>query len=161
MALVMDVVRQIEAAFRDVTHPGDAAMLNSDCLDDHEDDVRALRGFLSWQSIPDKVIESENAGLTALSPRAFQFYLPAYMKWSLLNLRASSAFTSDATIYALAPTASRIEQLVSRYSLLSPAQVRAVVSFLRIMADSPDFADADTAMQALRSYWLPRLESGA
>jgi hypothetical protein len=157
----MEAVRQIEAAFRDVEHPGDPAMLNPDCLDDHEDDIRALRSFSSWQSIPDHVIESENAGLTALSPRAFQFYLPAYMKWSLLNFRSSSAFTSDATICALTPTASRIEQRASRYAPLSPAQVRAVVSFLQVMADSPDFADAETAKQALRSYWLPRLESGA
>jgi hypothetical protein len=154
-------VREIEAAFRDVTRPGDADALDPGSLDNHEVDIRALRGFSSWQSIPDDVIELENAGLTSLSPLAFQFYLPAYMKWSLLNFRATSAFTADATVYALAPTSAFPDRSFSRYALLSPAQVRAVVSFLRVMASSPDCADAKAAEQALRSYWLPRLESGA
>jgi hypothetical protein len=156
----MEAVREIEAAFRDVQHPGDANMLDPESLDNHENEIRGLRGFSSWQSIPDDIVALENAALNFLSPLAFQFYLPAYMKWSLLNLRASSSFTADATIYALTPS-SHFVHSVARYALFSPAQVRAVVSFLRVMAASPDSADAEVAEQGLRSYWLPRLEDGA
>jgi hypothetical protein len=161
MDSVVAVVQEIEAAFGEVQHPGEANMLHPACLGDHESDIGPLRGFTSWQSIPGQTIELEHSGLTALSAPAFQFYLPAYMRWSLLNFRANPAFTSDATIYALAPSVSQPEYSVSRYVQLSPAQVRAVVSFLKAMAASPDHADAEVAERALHSYWLPRLGSGA
>jgi len=158
---VIETVREIEAAFRDVRPPAYTDVLEPGSLDDHENEIKALRGFSSWGSIPDDVIALWSSALNFLSARAFQFYLPAYMKWSLLNFRKNPSFTSDATIYALSPTAKSYERRASLYAVFTPAQVRAVVSFLRVMSASPDFADADAAGQALRSYWLTRLESGA
>ena len=52
MDTVVSVVHEIEAAFRDVQHPGEANMLHPACLDDHESDIGALRGFTSWQPHP-------------------------------------------------------------------------------------------------------------
>jgi hypothetical protein len=129
-------------------------------LDDHEGDIGALRGYTTWQAIPDRVIEYENAGLTPLSARAFQFYIPAYMKWSLLNFHTSNSATSDTTIYALAPGSLPRSYTVARYALLSAPQIHAVVSFLQAMAASPDYADARVAEEALNLYWLPRLPAG-
>ena len=152
-------LREIESAFRDVVYPGDAHLLNPEALDDHEIDIRSLRGYRSWREIPDDVVVSENAGLAMVSAAAFQFFLPAYMHWVLRHFSSSDAFTVDSTIYALAPRVGTPEHRISKFTLLTPAQVAAVAAFLRVMAASPSFVDAAVAEEALRTYWLPRLES--
>ena len=57
MDLVAEAVLEVEAAFRDVLHPGEPNMLHPDCLGDHEPDIGALRGFSSWQSIPSRMLK--------------------------------------------------------------------------------------------------------
>jgi hypothetical protein len=153
-------VREVETAFREIAYPGDERLLHPKLLDDHEIDIRPLRGYTSWRSVPDPVLELENAGLGALSAAAFQFFLPAYMQWTLKHFSSSDAFTVDSTIYALAPHGSTREFSISKYALFTPAQASAVVAFLRVMAASPSLVDATAAEEALRTYWLPRLESG-
>jgi uncharacterized protein DUF6714 len=157
MAEVSVALREIEMAFQDVAYPGDKNLLDPRALDDHEIDIRALRGHSAWQGIPDSVLELESAGLGMTSPAAFRFFLPAYMQWVLRRFSSSDSFTVDSTIYALAPHLGTPEHRVERFALLTPAQVAAVVAFLRIMAASPRLVDAEVAEEALRSYWLPRV----
>ncbi len=159
MSAVDAALQEVEAAFRDVPYPGDAHLLHPEALDDH--DIRTLRGYTSWRSVPDPVLELENAGLASLSAAAFQFFLPAYMHWTLRHFSNSDAFTVDSTIYSLAPSVGTSAYQIAKFALLTQAQVAAVAAFLRVMAASPSFVDAEVAEEALRTYWLPRLESGA
>jgi hypothetical protein len=154
-------LREIETAFGDLPYPGAECLLHPGALDDHEIDIGKLRGHTSWRSVPDPVLELEDAALGALSAAAFQFFVPAYMHWTLRHFSSSDAFTVDSTIYALAPHLGTPEFRISKFALLTSAQISAVVAFLRVMAASPDFVDAGVAQEALRTYWLPRLESCA
>jgi hypothetical protein len=151
------LVQQVEVAFASVPHPGDGNLLHPET--NAEEEVRSFRGYRAWQDVPASVISRES--LAFLSPAAFRFFLPAFLRHALLSFRRSSDFTVDSTIYALNPGADDLrEYSLSQYSKVEPKEARAVCDFLSHMAALPGEVDASAARKAL-SFWQARVEGAA
>jgi hypothetical protein len=150
-----EVLLQIEEAFGGVPYPGDERLLYPGGVDDY--DIACLRGFRDWRAIPEDVVSSAYAAPSFLSPAAFRFFLPAFMRFVLRNYESRNSVCVDATIYALCPLMRRGQALYryseSQYTELDCGQRKAVVSFLAFMAGVGErFVDVRAALRALR-YW--------
>lgn len=145
------VIRQIEAAFVDVTYPGDEQMLHPDCFDDM--DIAAFYGSTSWPDIPAKTIALEYAALSFVSAAGFQFLIPAYMIWTLRNINADR-MTVESTLWSLDIEMSngRFRDFrLSKCALLTAEQRAAIKAFLTVLLDHRYLAgDAKTALDG---YW--------
>ncbi|MDX1710961.1 MAG: DUF6714 family protein [Rhodovibrionaceae bacterium] len=155
------VRRQIEAAFAAAEQPGDGELLHPQCMDDvdilsfYSDAAcnAAFGGAPHWREVPDATIVYEYAALTAFSPKAFRFYLPAYLLYTLAHY-ADPEYAAESTLRALDPGTDK-EMLhgfmASHYALLDAAETDAVVAFLELMAEDPDLAEFAEA--ALVNWW--------
>ena len=146
-------IKIIIEGFGETQLPGGQNLLHRECCDDS--DIRAFYGKL-WNEVDSAVLERENAALCFFSPTAFQYYLPAYLIWTLRNFRTSDSFTVDSTIYSLDPTTKSkgtvCDFAESKFTLFTPAQKSAISAFLEFMASEPDHCDAQAAKSALK-YW--------
>ena len=138
-----EVIAAIQAAFAEVERLPDEQLFVPAADDLWVD--RLLGGSGPWSAVPDSAIEYENAALTAVTTSGLQFFLPAYMCWTLRNPQSSSA-TVDNTIYRLADEGTR---LTARG--FSTAQRQAVQSFLAWAAETSS-VDSPAAQLALQ-YW--------
>ncbi|WP_377192896.1 DUF6714 family protein [Ruegeria meonggei] len=141
----------IKAAFDCLEPPSDDELLHPDCMDDV--DILEFYGGVKWQEMTDRMIVYGYAAPTAFSPKAFQYYLPAYLIWTLRN-PDSPEYASESIIQALDPGTSK-EMLhdfrKSKFSLLSLEQKEAVRRFLCHFANHPDLGE--DAERALLNYW--------
>jgi hypothetical protein len=148
---IEELVRDIEAAFGHLDPPGDDKLLHPRCFDDM--DIEAFYGAPHWRDVAPEIIGHENAALCFFSPEGFQFYLPAYMTWSLRHYESGSASVLH-TLYSLDPGMwsgeLRAFQL-SKFELLTPEQRKTIVAFLDLFQDDEDLADL--AENALENYW--------
>ncbi len=148
---IEEVAREIETAFGRLTHPGDDKLLHPRCFDDM--DIEAFYGGPHWRDVPSDVIDRENAALCFLSPKGFQFYLPAYMIWTLRNYDGGSASVLH-TLYSLDPGEPDDELRAfqtSKFELLTPDQRRAIIDFLGLFQDHEDLGSV--AERAMENYW--------
>lgn len=145
------IIREIEAAFAQVEHPGDQSLLHSQCMDDHDIDIEDFYGDIHWRDVPDDIIERNNASLRFFSPEAFRFYLPAFLTWVLRNFAATDSFTVDSTIYSLDPGDDDLGDFAkSKYSLLDHRQRTAVANLLNYLkANGQGMVDEDAVKKAL------------
>lgn len=109
----------------------------------------------NWEEIRADDIADESSALTAVTPRGWQFLLPAYMIWHLQNYnRPTDSNTVDHVVWNLTWSESTDDYIAEGFRTLSPEQVRAVDAFLTFIARQTDdatlAADAETAR---RSYW--------
>src|SRR6266545_636480 len=151
-----DLVTQIRHAFLQVKRPPDEKLLHFPDVGD-ELWVESFLGDTDtdWIAVSPDKIEKEYAALTAFSPSAFVYYLPAYMTWVLNNYTTSSSNTVDHTLYGLDLT-DREEDvrriMEDRFSVLSKEQGKAVLAFLKYMNRIRE-ADSKAAHRAIASYW--------
>lgn len=151
-----DLVTQIRHAFLQVKRPPDEKLLHFPDVGD-ELWVESFLGDTDtdWIAVSPDKIEKEYAALTAFSPSAFVYYLPAYMTWVLNNYTTSSSNTVDHTLYGLDLT-DREEDvrriMEDRFSVLSKEQGKAVLAFLKYMSGIRK-ADSEAALRAIASYW--------
>ncbi len=126
------LIAKIEAAFAEVKHPNGR----------------------DWRDEPHLAIENSPFVVHA-SPKAFPYYLPAYMIWVLRNYRTTGSLTVKGTLDSLDAGAGRVRQSkVSRFSVLTTPQRIAVVAFLEFMRKHSDrFAYSLRALKALDSWW--------
>ena len=147
MTTAEEALAAIEAAFRDQERPSDADLLHPRCFDDM--DLEGLYPISHWTEMTDADVVGCYASLSFLSAAGFRHFLPAYMRFVLRNPESAEAVVSS-TIWALDPTIHEgdlADFARSKYELLADAQRRAVVAFLRAMAQfDPD------AGRALRSW---------
>ncbi len=146
------LVREIGEAFAGCAQPSDDELLHPDCMDDV--DVLEFYGGVRWQDMTDEMIVYGYAAPTAFSPKAFQYYLPAYLIWTLNNLD-STEYAAESILLALDP-GTEAEMLhdfrKSKFSLFTPAQVAVIKKFLWHVSTHPDLgAIAD---RALVNYWM-------
>ncbi len=147
-----ELSRKIKEAFEDVSPPADDELLHPDCMDDC--DILQFYGGVSRQEFSDDMIVYNYAALTAFSAKAFRYYLPAYLLWTLRN-RDSIEYVGEATLRALDPGTS--DEMLhdfrkSHFAGFNRNQIEAVKAFLMGFSEWPDlheFADA-----ALLNYWL-------
>ena len=146
------LIDEIDEAFEGLEPPEDNELLHPDCMDDV--DILEFYGGRRRQDMTDENIIYSYAAPTAFSPKAFRYYLPAYLIWTLKN-RDTVEIAAETILLALDPGTER--ELLhdfrkSKFSLLTTQQIAVVKSFLWDMAKHPDlgeFADC-----ALVNYWI-------
>ncbi len=155
---VEEIVALIREAFAGVERPKKKDLLH---FPDVGDDLW-IESFLDdtetdWADIDPKKIEYECNALTAFSPAAWRYYLPAYMTWDLRNYwTTSGSNTVDHVIYALELTRDpRIRKVTMPcFEALSKEQSKAVLAFLEFMSEVPDNqVDSKVARRAIEDYW--------
>jgi hypothetical protein len=156
MALDSEVVRttiaEIERAFAGLRPPGDERLLHPQCMDDG--DIVDFYHAPDWRHLNDDAIVSNYAAPSFFSAEAFQYYMPAFMIWSL-NHDDTIEYAAESTLRAFDPTAGDAELQafqVSKYALFTDPQRKAVIRFLQAFSAHPDLGEI--AMDALTNYWL-------
>ena len=79
-----EIAREVEVAFRDVPYPGDEDLIGSP---NHWESPEVLDSFQGrhWRGVPLTVLFTHRLSLSLFSPKAFLFYLPAYLIAALLH----------------------------------------------------------------------------
>lgn len=148
---VAAAVAAIEAAFAELTPPGDDALLHPQCRDDG--DIAEFYGAPDRRELPEALLIRSYAAPSFFSAAAFRYYLPAFMLWALSHPE-SPEYLAEATLRAFDPggagEALRDFQ-VSKFALFDAAQRRAVVRFLEAFAGDRELGPLAAA--ALRGYW--------
>ncbi|WP_282154235.1 DUF6714 family protein [Ruegeria atlantica] len=147
-----DLATRIIAAFDGLDPPADGELLHPECMDDV--DILEFYGGVKWHEMTDQMIIYNYAAPTAFSAKAFQYYLPAYLIWTLLN-SDSREYASESILLALDPGTSKEmlhEFRKSKFNQLTPAQKEAVLRFLYFFSDHPDLGEF--AESALVNYWI-------
>ncbi len=150
--LLQELINQIREAFDAVPQPSDEELLHPDCMDDC--DILQFYGGVRWQDMSDEMIVYNYAALTAFSPKAFRYYLPAYLLWTLRNAD-SIEYVGEAALRALdpgAPSEMLHDFRKSHYSDLDAGQIEAVKVFLTLLGNHPDLGEY--ADEALLNHWL-------
>lgn len=150
----------IEKAFARVRYPGDTALLHPGYSGANAE-VRGFQGKAwtsDWRRIPREVIEENYSSLLFLSPRAFQFFLPAYMSCALTagsgdRTRSVLSFT----LYCLNPEVNEqafLEHFLGQVQGFTAQQREAVRSFLELIRDEHhDETLRREAVDGLERYW--------
>ncbi|WP_299987134.1 DUF6714 family protein [uncultured Ruegeria sp.] len=146
------LITLINTAFDGLDPPLDDELLHPDCMDDV--DILEFYGGIRWPEMTDQMIIHGYAAPTAFSAKAFQYYLPAYLIWTLRN-SDSPEYANESILLALDPGTSK-EMLhdfrKSKFSLLTPEQKEVVARVLHYFADHPDLGEF--AEMALVNYWM-------
>jgi hypothetical protein len=151
--------RLCEEAFSDVARPSDELLLRADSGDDL--DVRGFYGGIwgqDWRAIPPDVIEMQYASLSAFSPEALHFYLPAYVTHALSVERTrTGSVVLPSLVWALTPGRQNTERLSALAQRLTDTQGRVLLRFLELVRDEDDYtwlrADAQRAIDWLWSKY--------
>ncbi len=146
------LIDEIERAFADGVPPPDDRLLHPDCRDDV--DILEFFGGPLRSELRDQTIVTHYAALTAFSPEAFQYYLPAFLIWTLNHLD-DGEYATESTLVALDPGTEREmlhEFRKSHFDLLTAEQIAAVRHALWHIAEHPDLGEF--AESALVNYWI-------
>lgn len=158
------VLREIEAAFDGISREGGLSLHEAEIVDNYgtpaqRDDARTLDTDTRWQDVPSGDIRTYHWILAALDPIGYRYYLPAYMTWSLMNLKSPRDTTSiDATIMSLTrgEDEAHEEWEFDRFSVFTPRQADAIARFLQFFVAHAGGALATEAGLALDRYWKTR-----
>lgn len=156
------VIREIDAAFSGVRRDDGISLYEAAVIDDHGSVDERMRARARdteecWQDVPAADIECYYYILSFLDADGFHYYLPAYMVWSLRSFETTDSLSVDHTIYSLARHAEPelAEWQMERFSAFTSEQAKAILSFLRYMAQqSRSQVDTDAASAAIADYWL-------
>ncbi len=151
------LIAQITQAFEGVSREDGVTLHEARVIDDWggEEERAAARGLdtdTHWQEVPPQWIEQLWDAYSLLDSKGWRYYLPAYMVHALRCSGSTSA--GDSVIYScLLPEEPELrEHGLSRFSVLTLEQSRAVCRFLRFNAAYGE-ADEVAARRALEAYW--------
>ncbi len=149
------LILRIQEAFVEVSR-GDGETLHQACLEDFydTDEPEWITAGLKdpeehWSDVPDWKLESGSTSLYYFNVAGWQFYLPAFMCWSLRNWRASDTITADSVIWNLT-LSGQGDRASERYASLNRDQSEVVCSFLYFFDRYSGDVDARIAIE---SYW--------
>lgn len=148
------LVNKIRRAFEFAKAPADHEILDGPAYDPGEG--KHLKGFKRWQEVPPATIAASYDDLALLSPKAFAFFLPAFMVWTIQNQRSSDLPVGDYTAYLLNAGPLQDKRRVhalSKFAGFSKDQVIVVTEFLERMTADETMGDAHAAQKALDHYW--------
>ena len=129
------LVAKIEEAFAAASRPRPDQLVTSRQPDAEE--VRRDFGKVHWRDLSEEVLMHHRASLVFLTPEAFRFYLPAYLRASLLAKdRTVRTEVRTYTLSALAPLKGRDPgRFERRVSLLESAERDAIRGFVALVRE--------------------------
>lgn len=143
----------IETAFGDLSVP-DPGPVGDSCYPDENEERSAFFRGRHWNEIPPDEIPQEGSLLYHLTPEAFRFYLPAFMKAVVFNYERLDTLPED-LVSALTHKGDERAYALRAFRLFTPGQKAAVRRFLEYIRDEHieeqhlPFA----AEMALEKYW--------
>jgi hypothetical protein len=154
----VDLINQIETAFSTVELGNGIGLYEAEALDNYADAEKVSRAkvkdresWKSWRDIPEKVIERSHSALCFVDPEGMRFLLPAYMLFACRYYKTSDAASIDSAVYALDRGN---DKLGIDLSILSTAQISAIIAFLKFMIDAGEYwVDTDVALSAYINHW--------
>lgn len=159
----LNVVAEIQVAFKDVKRGDGVTLHEADVIDNYgsakeRKAARKLDSEDGWQSVPSKDIEKYYWILSFLDPTGYRYYLPAYMVWTLKNYETNDSIDSAcSTVYSLNIDATNKAELrqyhLERFERFNQSQSRAIARFLEQMANCGFAGDHKSARSALKDYW--------
>ena len=161
----------IVAAFADVEAPPDWALVRSREGSEPAEVEAIFRGVKDWRNLHVFKMD-QDAVLSFLSDEAFRYYIQAFMIYDLKGeihynnvvFHLTFGLQDQSAAEPLNPRRYGSRTLrdvaVYRNSMFSPAQVGAIVEYLKckLTAEEPDGFDAPAIRQALDNYWLARAD---
>lgn len=142
----------VAAAFREVPHPGDDALVSGDVSYDPEyrEVARDFRG-VTWRRVSPAFVREHADALALLSPAAFRHFLPAYLL-ACIVAEAELDTVPFNVIGCLTPPASADSAasafFASRVGAFTRPEARAICAYLEV-------SQARGASDAL-AYWRTR-----
>jgi hypothetical protein len=155
------IIAEIENAFAEVRRGNGITLHETDVVDacgSARERAKARKRDTDerWQDVPDDDIESHQSALCFLDPEGFRYYLPAYMRWSLLHYKSSDSLASDSTIYSLGPAGNKgvTDWNRERWGVFTERQTQVILAYLRFMVEHGDgCSDNFMADLAINAYW--------
>ena len=161
------LINEIERAFSGVARP--ATSLRQFVLTDRFgmsgkitkkqwEQAGRQRGDSNWQDISDAEIHECECLLAHMQAEAFQYYLPAYMRYAVKHLhdQAESAEIVGSVVFSLTPFAkdpSTFASMAEQLQLLNGSHKRVIVQLLNFIATAGYESHAADARAALDGYW--------
>jgi hypothetical protein len=161
------VETEIRAAFRGVTLGRGISLRQAQFANRFQDAIwnahsaSFVRGEITddWSQVP--LDEMEKDCVAHLDALGFRYYIPALIL-SVVSHYESSSMRVIGTLSGLYPKKDNSWKM-HRYSLLSPAQKRAIARFLAALPKlvELDSEDQKIVPRALRNYWAEYLQTSA
>ena len=108
-----------------------------------------IGGTEEWKELSSKAILHEYSALRSVTPKGFQFLIPAYMSCVLENANSPSN-TPDHVVYALNVST----HSPGFFEIFSVQQSIAICTFLLWATAQKDSLDHIEAEKSLNSYWV-------
>jgi hypothetical protein len=122
-----ELKQTIAQTFADTPYPGHERIALHEC-EECEEIRQSFRGRTP-DTLPDETIHSHFGSLPLLSPEAFRYFIPAYMRYSLEHPDSTVA---QFILYRLAPQ--DFDDFDSeRFRLFTPRERGAVIAFLEFL----------------------------
>jgi hypothetical protein len=145
----------MEAAFSQV-EPGEITLHEAQAIDGHgtegeQRNARKLDPERDWRDVPIASLEDCPSALSHLDPPAWRFYLPAFMRAVLRDLRNAEGSHGDPVIYSLdlPDRTDLVEVRLSRFRILSANQAEVVRKFLVLISEHY----GPICQEALERHW--------
>lgn len=122
-----EVIRQIEAAWRDVPYPGDDHIFTPDSYDD--EDIVNYFGGTTWRGHKPADLRAHSSAFTFFTPEAYHYWLPAFLIAAIEDPGAADVIV-DYIPWSLTDGCPSV-----RWSLFSPAQRQGVAACLRFQIE--------------------------
>ena len=124
-----NLLEQISKAFISVRKPNNNELLHEKCSDSM--DIQWLYSLSDWKSLPENLLAYENATLFFLSPKGFQWVLPAYLVWCIRNPKIEEEISFDHVISSLCPGGEYNDFTISKFALMTKEQSETILLFLK------------------------------
>lgn len=156
---VAALVREIDEAFADVEYPGDEKLVydssgkHLECAEVAD----ALRGR-NWRKLSAGELRYSPSNLHFMTPEAVHYYLPAYLRASVLSYDEVAAVPETLLRILKAPPGTGTNErrtLASLTDRLTPRQKAVIRSFLEFLRDEhgADFPWDDISPAAVLGVW--------
>lgn len=128
---------KINEAFKSVRCPNLKELIHRDCSESEDYlSLELLTKNKRWNDISTELIEDNHDLLSVVSSSGFQFLLPAYMQWAIIDGISSKSTTLDNLLYSLNPRSFKGLYIFqkSKYEELSIKQIKVIICFLEYIA---------------------------
>ena len=145
------LVQEIEKAFIGVHYPGNERLVIDECSDCRE--IAEAFSGKHWKDVSPEIIDEHYDAFAFFSDAAFQFFLPAFMSFTVQQRKDSPSIAVDTTVFILTsphPQNPRFGRFRQRIETLTHEQKRAARHFLQFMRERGYEVEVDSAMH---NYW--------
>lgn len=135
---VRSLATEIEEVFRTVPYPRDDRLVSAPHLGGEYAEIAAAFKGRTWSSLDLEFLRYHHASLFFLTPEAYRYFLPAYLRVSVLSYRKADLIPGS-VLYSLTPPADPgpdKDEFLSRVATLSQGQKRVIRRFLEYLRDA-------------------------